>query len=198
MDATLLAGIISGGTAVVGALSTAVVSLVKLRAAKKKEKVAEDKQFYLFTASNLVRESERLFGDSNGTEKKQYAMTRLQNEAISSKVAWDPKVASLSIEQAVSLRNDYKNMDVSMTDIIKKEVEEVEEEAAEETKELEEETKEGFKSAIKIAAHKAKDILLKEASEDTRKIIETSEKEIEDVVEEVSEDINTVIKVSED
>ena len=128
MDAEMLLILITGGTALVGSLGTAGFTLLKYKDAKQKEADAEENQFYLYTASNLVRESERLFGEGKGNEKKIYAMTRLQNEAQSSGVAWNPKVASLSLEKAVTLRNDYKNMEVSMSDIIKKETD-IEEES---------------------------------------------------------------------
>lgn len=121
MTPEMITVLVSGGTAVVGSLITTIWTVVKYRDAKKKEKEAEEKEFYLFTASNLIREAERMFGDAHGEEKKLYTMTRLQNEAISSKVTWNPKLASMSVEQAVALRNDYKNMDIPMSEIIKKE-----------------------------------------------------------------------------
>jgi hypothetical protein len=123
MDAELLAIIIPGAIAVSGSIATAGRTWFKYRQAKKKEIEAEKRQFYLYTASNIVRESERLFGDGRGEEKKQYAMTRLQNEALASGIEWNPKMASISIEQAVTFSNDYKNMEIPISDLIKKETE---------------------------------------------------------------------------
>lgn len=125
MDTGLLAGIISALATLSGAIATVIVTLIKYNNAKTKEKNAEQKEFYLYTAYNTVIESERLFGEGNGAEKKKYALTKLQNEAISSGIVWDQKLASKCIEQAVALRNDYKNAgaDVNMEEVIKMEIE---------------------------------------------------------------------------
>jgi hypothetical protein len=172
MDTELLLLLISGGTALAGSLGTAGWTLFKYRDAKKKEKEAEEKQFYLYTASNLVREAERMFGDSHGEEKKLYSMTRLQNEAVASGVVWSPKLASLSIEQAVTLRNDYKNMDVSMSDIIKQETE-----ITNEAKVIEEELRENISEIGDVAKNVAKSVvkktgILQEAEDSVISVVE--------------------------
>ena len=124
MDTALLAGIISAVATLSGALATMIITIIKYREAKRKEKEAEKKEFYLYTAYNTVIEAERLFGEGNGAEKKKYALTKLQNEAISSGIKWDQKLASKCIEQTVALRNDYKHKvtDVELEEIIKMEI----------------------------------------------------------------------------
>jgi hypothetical protein len=146
------------------ASATAIWTIVKYKDAKKKEKESEEKEFYLYTASNLVRESERMFGDAHGSEKKAYAMTRIQNEAMGSKVTWNPKLASMSIEQAVALRNDYKHMDVPMTEIIKKEIPKTED-----VENAEKEMKKSIQNIVDVSGDQAKKIFkkVKQAEDDS-------------------------------
>lgn len=161
MNAETLTILISGITAVLGTAGTAVWTLIKYKDAKRKEIEAEQREFYMYIASNIVREAERMFGDSHGAEKKQYAMTRIQNEAIASGIPWIPKLASTSLEQAVALRNDYKNMNVPMSDIIKKETDALKEEALIEQEEAVKELKETVKEGTEIIAGTTKKILIK-------------------------------------
>lgn len=109
---------------VAGSLSALVEMIFKYRSAKKETKASTKKEFYLSTAYNIVIESEKLFGDGNGEEKKQYAMTRLQNEALSSGIEWDSTLASTYIEKSVALRNDYKTTgkEVNITEVIETEI----------------------------------------------------------------------------
>lgn len=178
MDAETIVLIITGATALLGSLGTAGWTLVKYKDAHKKELEAEKKQFYMYTASNIVREAERMFGDGRGEEKKQYAMTRLQNEAVSSSVEWNPKLASTSIEQAVALRNDYKNQDVSIADIIKKETDKEIEEAELAKEEAEAVIKTNLEDSTATVSNTVKSIIIKKGNvKDTKDKAVTSIKE---------------------
>ena len=135
------------------------------------EKEAEEKEFYLYTSSNLIREAERMFGEEHGAEKKQYAMTRIQNEAMASKVTWNPKLASMSIEQAVSLRNDYKNMDVPMSEIIKKEIPKTDDGV----EKAEQDIKNSLDNVINVSGDQAKKIFKKIKKEEEDSVISVVE-----------------------
>lgn len=157
--------IVSAVVTVAGCISALVEMIFKYRSAKKETKASTKKEFYLSTAYNLVIESEKLFGDGNGEEKKQYAMTRLQNEALSSNIEWDSALASTCIEKSVALRNDYKNTgkEVNITEVIEKEVATDKENLENAKKELIETATETAKTTINSA---------KEIKEEVIKVVE--------------------------
>jgi len=172
MDAGLIAGIISAVATLLGALATVIVTIIKYRGAKTSADEAEKKEFYLYTAYNTVIEAERLFGDGNGAEKKKYALTKLQNEAISVGIKWDQKLASKCIEQAVALRNDYKNAgaDVNMEEVIKMEIENEIATTKKEAEDAKKEVTEGILAAfehVSATADVIKNNLTKDKAENT-------------------------------
>lgn len=148
MNTGLITGIISIAVALLGTVSTLISVLQKYKTAKENEKKAEKKEFYLSTAYNIVIEAERMFGDGNGSEKKQYALTKLQNEALSSDIVWDLSLASSCIEQAVALRNDYKGQNLNIKDVVKVEIDEAKENTKEVTDELKEAVTDTFKQVL--------------------------------------------------
>lgn len=116
--------IITAVVTVIGSISALIEMIIKYKNAKKTATESAKKEFYLATAYNIVIEAENMFGDNHGEEKKQYAMTRLQNEANSGGIEWDSALASTCIEKSVALRNDYKNgKEVNIEEVIKVETE---------------------------------------------------------------------------
>lgn len=160
MDTGLLAGIISAVATLSGALATVIVTIIKYNQAKKNEKEAVNKEFYLYTAYNTVIEAERLFGDGNGAEKKKYSLIKIQNEAMNSGIEWDPKLASKCIEQAVALRNDYKTKgeDFDIEEVIRLEVETEMAEAREEVEAAKTDIAKGILSGLRKVNKTAKKI----------------------------------------
>lgn len=156
--------IITAVVTVVGSISALVEMIIKYKNAKKTATNSTKKEFYLATAYNIVIEAENMFGDDHGEEKKQYAMTRLQNEANSSGIEWDSALASTCIEKSVALRNDYKNgKDVNIEEVIKVETE-ADQEALETAKK---ELTETAKSTVSTVVEQAKEV-----KEEVIKVIE--------------------------
>lgn len=170
MDAETLTILVTAIPAVLGAVGTVIFTVIKYKDAKRKEKDAETREFYMFTASNIVREAERMFGDGHGEDKKVYAMTRIQNEANASGIKWIPKLASTSVEQAVALRNDYKNMGIPISEIIKKQTDEDIKEAREQQEEAKLELKEAIQKGTEETVKTTGGILIKKKDKKKDKV----------------------------
>lgn len=156
--------IITAVVTVVGSISALIEMIVKYKNAKKTATDSAKKEFYLATAYNIVIEAEKMFGDDHGEEKKQYAMTRLQNEANAGGIEWDSALASTCIEKSVALRNDYKNgKEVDIQEVIKVESDTAKDALETAKKELTDTVKETVSTVVEQA---------KEVKEEVIKVIE--------------------------
>lgn len=101
-------------------IPTIVLQTRKILHDRKIKKELEAENFYIVTASNLVRSAERL--NLSGPEKKDYVMTWLENEAINSGVPVDRAKMSSAIEEVILIMNDHRHLDEPVSNIIKNEM----------------------------------------------------------------------------
>lgn len=121
--------------AVVSIAGTATAAIIKIKRDKREIEIikrkeqeekelrlkAEKEKFYLTIAPNLVASAERL--TITGPQKKEYVMTWLENEATKAGVEVDRALMSVSVERTITLMNDHRHKDKSVSEIITEDLE---------------------------------------------------------------------------
>ena len=104
----LLPVLIPATVTAVGTTSSMIYTMRKRNEELKAKKVAEARSFYLQTAQTLVLSAERM--NLTGMQKKEYVMTRLENECIRAEVKVDYMQMSMAIERAALVMNDHREL----------------------------------------------------------------------------------------
>lgn len=150
-----------------GALLTSVGGLVitvhKYRKQAKSKQIIEAKNFYLETAQPLVLSAERMSG-LTGMQRKEYVMTRLENECTKVGVPVDLREMALAVERAVIIMNDHRHLNSPVSELLDAEKEKISlQEQAKIDKQFAEdaEFREGLKAAGKETMDIVKDVLNK-------------------------------------
>ena len=112
--------IISALVPLIGVTTTLLITLKKHKREKELREEEKTINFYTNTAINLVMSAERL--ELTGPEKKNYVMIWLENEALRAGIKVDYPLMSLTIEKAIILMNDHRNLDKPIPDLIKESV----------------------------------------------------------------------------
>lgn len=112
--------IISALIPLAGLTTSLIITIKKINKEKELRKEEKMINFYTNASINLVMSAERL--DLSGPEKKNYVMVWLENEAVKADIEVDYHLMSLTIEKAILLMNDHRNLDKPIPDLIAKSV----------------------------------------------------------------------------
>lgn len=104
----LLPVLIPATVTAIGTTSSMIYAMRKRKEEAKAKREAESRSFYLQTAQTLVLSAERM--NLTGQQKKEYVMTRLENECIRAGVKVDYLQMSVAIERAVLVMNDHREL----------------------------------------------------------------------------------------
>lgn len=112
----LLPVLIPATATAIGTTSGLVYNLVQRKKEKKAKKEAEARSFYLHNAQTLVLSAERL--NITGKQKKDYVMTRLENECVRAGVKVDYVQMSMAVERAVLVMNDHRTLNKPVSELL--------------------------------------------------------------------------------
>jgi len=131
MDAQVVLGVLGSAISIGGLTTTYAISfrnhrkdlaIARRQEAREREarEKAEKEKFYLTTAANLVVSADKL--KLTGSQKKEYVMLWLENEAGKSNVVVDKALMSVAIERTILILNDHKDKAKPVSELLTEEL----------------------------------------------------------------------------